>query len=66
MSQRNREKELIELLKERKTPEMTMMAEWLALRLERFKNALVSTGCELKRGACCELTDLLKRLDKDI
>jgi hypothetical protein len=63
---KDREREVEEILLGRKTTEVELVKELLTLRLERHKDALVNTGCSLKRGACGELKELLKRLDKDI
>ena len=64
MSSRDRERELIDKLIERKTQEnMQMLSELVHLRLERYKDALVSQGGDMKRGQASEAKGLLKDLD---
>jgi hypothetical protein len=40
-----------------------MVGELLHLRLERYKDALISQGCDIKRGMASEAKGLLKDLD---
>lgn len=66
MNNRAREKNLQADLSGRASQEaIKEMAELLNLRLERYKNALVSTGCDLIRGRAQEVKDLLKILVGD-
>lgn len=61
---RAREKELLDLLAKNPSTEARMFKELFGLRLERYKDALVATGCDLKRGRASELADLIKNLDR--
>ena len=64
MSTRNREKDLLAKLIERSGQEtMQILNEYLALRLDRHKNTLVSQSCDLTRGRAQEVRDLLKHID---
>lgn len=64
---RNEEKELLAKLTERKAQEtMQMLDRLLYLRLERYKDGLISDGSDLKRGRASELKDLRKNLDMEI
>ena len=64
---RSKEKELLDKLCERKAQEtMQMLKQLLHLRLERYKDGLISDGSELKRGRASELKELMKNLDMEI
>lgn len=66
MSDRAREKNLQTDLSGKAAQEsVKQMAELLNLRLERYKNSLVSTGCDIMRGRAQEAKDLLKILVGD-
>lgn len=64
MSARTEEKEILAKLAERKTQEtMQLLDRLLHLRLERYKDGLITDGSELKRGRASEVKDLRKSLD---
>ena len=63
-SNRDRERDIITALTERKAQEnVQMFAELLHLRLERYKDSLVAVGNDMTRGRASEAKDILKTLD---
>jgi len=61
---RDRERDILNTLADRKGQEtMQLVGELVHLRLERYKDALVSQGGEMKRGQASEAKSLLKDLD---
>ena len=64
MSDRDREREILDKLVERKSQEtMQLVGEFIKLRLERYKDALISQGGDMKRGQASEAKSILKDLD---
>ena len=65
MSQsRDRERDILNMLNDRKGQEtMQLVGELIHLRLERYKDALISQGGDMKRGQASEAKSLLKDLD---
>ena len=64
LSNRDREREIKDKLVERKGQEtMQLLGELVHLRLEKYKDALISQGSEMKRGMASEAKGLLKDLD---
>jgi hypothetical protein len=64
MSSRDREREITDKLVERKSQEtVQLFSELIHLRLERYKDALISQGGDMKRGMASEAKSLLKDLD---
>lgn len=66
MSRKDRERELLTRLQQSQAPEVELVKEYLRLREGRNIDAMLSTGCDMKRGAACELREVLKQLDKGL
>jgi hypothetical protein len=64
---KDREKELLQKLAERRSQEtMQLVCELLRLRLARYSDSLVSVGDDVKRGRAQEARELIKHLDKQV
>ena len=65
MSDKAREKELQAQLSQKAAQEsVKQMSELLNIRLERYKNSLISIGCDMTRGRAQEAKELLKFLEQ--
>ena len=65
MNERAREKELQAILSQKAAQEsIKQMSELLNIRLERYKNSLISIGCDMTRGRAQEVKELLKFLEQ--
>lgn len=58
---RERERELVSNLVEKKNnPIVSDFVELFTLRLDKHKNSLISSGCEVVRGRAQEVRDFIK------
>jgi hypothetical protein len=62
MGARDRERQLLEELAKTENETTRRAKEVLQLRLQRYQDRLVDSGCDLTRGRAQECRDLLKVL----